>query len=248
MYWLEVWDYLPEVQRKALERDPRIKHQLEVRRCFAEYLYYDPKIYDQYHYRIQMLQISLRKQADAYSKLTVPCIEELRDDINDADADDIILSAGVEPLPQLLNLFFQHYIEHPSARASVLSTPSLRQFCQIQHSLLNRNLVKYTRGSPLLLPYPMLYCAHIDPLGNEVDGYVAVLWYGCTPDSSEKNVYTLQKYGADDRRLLQAEHAEEFVVSKAVILMGVAAQHWIREAVSAREAFAQLTECYLDPL
>lgn len=246
MFWLEVWDYLPEEQCKALERDPRIRYQMELRRCFAQYLQYDPRIYDRYHYHIQLLQRSLRKQTQAYSELAVPCVEELRDDMDDAGSDDIILSASTKPIPKILRMFFDHYIENPSTRACVLSAASLQQFSQIQRSLLNRNLGRYTRGAPLLLPYPMLYCVHINPLSAEVDSYVAVLWYGCTPDSNEHNVYTVQKYDSDDRRLLQTATAEEFILSQAVILMGVAAQHWMREAMNVGEAFGKLVECYLD--
>jgi hypothetical protein len=246
MFWLEVWEYLLPEQRKTFEQNPQVKYHMEVRRCLAQHLYYDPRVYDRYHYKLQLLQSSLRKQTHMYSTLTTPFVEELRDDMDDSESSDIILSAGVQPIPKLLGMFFRHYIEHPSTKASILSPVALNRFCNIQRSLLNRNLGKYTRGSPLLLPYPMLYCVHIDPLSNEVDSYIAVLWYGCTSDNNERNIYTIEKYASDDRRLLQPAAAEEFIVSKAVILMGVAAQHWMREATSVSEAFAKLAECYLD--
>lgn len=246
MIWLEVWDYLTPEQRRSFEQNPRIKYQMEVRRCLATHLRYDPLIYDQYHYKVKLLQTTLRKQAQAYRELLIPCIEELRDDMDDSDSNEIILSVGAEPIPRTLDLFLQHYIENPSTKASIMSPGALIRFCQTQRSLLNKNLSKYARGSPLLLPYPMLYVVHIDPLNPEGDSYVAVLWYGCTPDHNERNIYTLEKYEMDDRRLLQPVMAEEFITSKAVILMGVAAQHWMREATSIGEAFAKLTACYLD--
>lgn len=244
MFWLEVWDYLTLEERRAFERNPEVKYQMEARRCFAKYFQYDPKVYDKHHYKLQMLQSNLRKQAYVYHHLTIPYVGELRDDMDDDNQGGIILSASTKPIPRILDVFFQHYIENPSAKAMILSPSSLARFCQIQHSLLNRNLSKYARGSPLLLPYPMLYCVHIDPLNVDQSSYVAVLWYGCTPDDSEKNIYALEKYEADDKRLLQAPAAEEFIVSKAVILMGVAAQHWMREATSVGDALVKLTECY----
>lgn len=246
MHWLVVWEYLTPQEREDYEQHPEIHQRMEIRRCFATYFQYDPKIYDKHHYKLQLLQSHLRKQAHLYETLTAPCVEELQDDFDEENPEGIILTASTISIPKVLSMFYRHYIEHPNPYAMILSPASLSRFCRIQHSLLNRNLGRYTQGAPLLLPYPMLYYVHIDPLDVDQNAYVAVLWYGCAADPKERNIYTLTKYNVDDKRLLQQASAEEFITSKAVILMGVAAQHWIREATHLEDALQKLTECFMD--
>jgi len=256
MYWAEVWKYLEPEHRAALERNTFIKTFIEERNCLRKYLSYDSTNYDRYSYPRMLLRNRLRAERANYLSLQIPYIEEVRDDLAEDGA--TFMSSGAAGLPPTLIMIIRHYIISPSTHAVLPPVDTLRQFARILGRRLHEINDSLAQSDLVLMPYPILYTIHIDPLNLDPKKYIAVLWYGHTclggNDNDAKNtkqIYRVEEYPyTDDNELgpdmRNSPAVQKIIMSNAKVLTGNVARHWLGEAQSITKAFEELTKHYLE--
>lgn len=257
MYWVEVWKYLEPEHRVSLERNTALKACIEERMCLKKYLSFDPSRYDRYSYPRMLLRKKLRNDRESYLGLQIPYIEEVVDDLAGNDA--TFMSSSTGALPDSVMLIFKHYISNPSICAILPPIETLRQFTR----LLSKQLIEVTdtatKSDLVLMPYPVLYVVHVDPLNLDPKKYIAVLWYGhiCLNNGEHdgdakksKQVYQVEtyQYGIDetcvDARTCTV--AQKIILDRAGVLVGNTAKHWLGEAQNMTKAFEELVTHYLE--
>jgi hypothetical protein len=258
MYWAEVWKYLEPEHRAVLERNVTIKTFIDERNCLRKYLSYDSTTYDRYSYPRMLLRNRLRAERMGYLSLQIPYIEEVRDDLAGDGATFMSSSAG--GLPPTLIMIIRHYIISPSTHAVLPPVETLRQFARVLGKRLQEVADTVTPSELVLMPYPILYVVHVDPLNLDPKKYIAVLWYGhiCLNNGEHdgdakktKQIYQVGEYPyVDDGELgpdmRNSPIVQKIVMNNARVLTGNVARHWLGEAQSISKAFEELVKHYLE--
>lgn len=256
MYWAEVWKYLEPEHRAVLERNITIKTFIEERNCLKRYLSQDSAVYDRYSYPRMLLRNRLRTERNGYLSLQIPYIEEVRDDLAGDDATFMSSSSG--GLPPTLIMIIRHYIISPSAHAVLPPVETLRQFARVLGKHIQEVTDTVTQSDLVLMPYPILYVVHVDPLNLDPKKYIAVLWYGhmCLNNGEHdgdakktKQIYRVEEYPYTDESgsdLRNSPIVQKIIISQAKVLTGNAAKYWLSEAQSINKAFEDLVKHYLE--
>lgn len=243
--------------RTSLERNTVIKTFFDERNCLKKHLSFDPLCYDRYSYPRMLLRNRLRTERAGYLGLQIPYIEEIVDDL--ADDNTTFMSSSTRRLPDSLALIIKHYIICPSTQAILPPVDTLHQFTRLLSKLIRDITETVTRSELVLMPYPVLYVVHVDPLNLDPKKYVAVLWYGhiCLNNGEHdgdakksKQIYRVETYPyVSDEPCVDVRTCgvvQKILLSKATVLTGNTARHWVGEAQSMSKAFDELASHYLE--
>lgn len=255
MYWAEVWKYLEPEQREAMERNPTLKAIISERLCLKKHLSIDPNRYDRYSYHRLQLRTRMCGEREKYLSLTIPYIDEIVDDLTGDGS--TFMSSSTRELPPTVSLIFNHYICNPSPLAIIPLAETLRLYTRALNSLVQGVVDHVTRSDLVIMPYPLIYTVHVDPLGLDRNRYVAVMWYGhiCLNDGDHdgdskktRQIYRVMEYPytsdepCPDPRTCPI--VKDILLKNADVLTGNAARHWLGEAQSMSRAFDELVKHY----